>query len=107
MAEWEGQIANARRRLASPPQAMTTRNVAALAGDFCRAEVARYEADPGTPFAWDTTRDLLIDRLPEVPDEEVDELHYPRPRPTLPRLRGFGPPGRIVADPDALRRTAQ
>lgn len=107
LAEWEGLIADARRRLTSPAQTMTARDIAAVGGAYYRAEVARYEADPGSAGAWDITRDLLIDRLPEGPEEEVDERHYPPTPADLAEAAKLWDARGIVADADTLRRTAQ
>jgi hypothetical protein len=74
MAEREAQIGAARSKLSGNLRSLKAIEIAALCGEYYRAELAEHSDDPGDEEGWDLVRDVLLDRLE---DHEADEPPNP------------------------------
>lgn len=101
----EERLAAARASASAPARPLALREIAALCGEWYRAEVAEYENDPGDPEGWEASDDLLLDRLQRDP-ETGEPIGFAPGEADLAEARRFLAERGIAADADSLRRFA-
>ena len=107
MDRLRAKLAAARLDLAGGPSVATDRDIAALAGDFYRDQLATYGDNPGPWEGWDIAEDCLYDQIEQV-EEDPASPRYLRLRQrdrdeAASRLSARG----MATDPETVRRAAE
>lgn len=75
-AKLEERLAAVRAAHEGRPVRTPEQAVQAIAGEFYRAESAKWAADPGLPKTWEAARDYLLNHADIAPGEPGDDRDY-------------------------------